>query len=55
MPPEVPFNYLRKIKYEINTVNNPPFFNNSGKKGLKVVKSGKIMAIFAKTFQNTLP
>jgi len=39
--------FSRKRIYEINSVNNNLFFNNSGKKGLKVVKSGKNMPIFA--------
>jgi len=35
---------------KINIVHKPTFFNISGKKGSKVVKSGKYLHIFAKIF-----
>jgi hypothetical protein len=34
----------------MNTVHKALFFNNGGKKWLKVVKSGKNLHIFAKIF-----
>jgi len=37
--------------WDINRVHKPLFFNNGGKKWLKVVKSGKNIHIFAKIFK----
>jgi len=38
------------ILLKMNTVHNPSFFNKGGKKGGKVVKSGKNLHIFVKIF-----
>ncbi len=37
--------------HDTNTVHNLHFFNRSGKKCLKVVKSGKTMRIFVKSLE----